>query len=106
MNLLPEPNAPPIYDCGKCARCQAKARKQKLRSIIFGTLWTLWTIGGIGGASMAIYSAIHPEPKTAEEIAQDTKIEKLGEAFDKAQADLDAAVEERDGPAEPLQYDQ
>jgi len=89
MNLLPEPYAPPVYDCGKCTRCKAKLRKQKIRSIIFGTLWTLWIAAGICGAGAAAWSAMHPEPITAEQKARNERLDKIDTAMAALQNERD-----------------
>ena len=84
-------------ECGNCDRCKRKARTKKIRGVLIGAV----IVGvNIAGLTNMIYSKTHPIPKTAEELALDAKIGKLGDELDTAQTAYDAAVEERDGPSD------
>jgi hypothetical protein len=77
-------------DCGKCARCKAKLRKKKIRSIVFGALWSLWALGGIAGGCMAWNQAHQPPaPVTAEQRARNERLNKIDTAMDSLQNERD-----------------
>ena len=80
---------------GNCDHCKRKAHTEKIKNVL---IWTVLIGVNVAGLANMIYSKAHPIPKTAEELALDAKIGKLGNKLDTAQTAYDAAVEERDGP--------
>lgn len=80
---------------GNCASCKRKARAEKTKNVL---IWVVLIGVNVAGLANVIYGQAHPIPKTAQELALDAKIGKLGDKLDTAQAAYDAAVEERDGP--------